>query len=783
MKNRLFSRHGSPLLPACFLLSIFTLYFYPVLFEGKTFFFRDIHSFAYPMKWHLAQVWAVGEWPYWYPNLFQGAPFMSLMHPGVFYPPSILFLLEDFSFAFNVYFLFHHMVLMGSVYVLCQYWGRSIPASLAASLTAFLGGYFLSLASIYNHFQSAVWLPLILMMWQKFIATSKLKYFCYAVVLLAFQVLGGGPEHAIFTVLLVYAHSLYLKKDGEILKGFSQKTLAMLALILAALALSALQWLPTNYLLKETIRSEGLSYADSTTWSLTPGALLDLFLPENFTRFLEGDGEQMDFFMHSLYMGVVPLFILFGCLLVGREHKSIRFWLMVFGTGVFFALGRFNPLYSLFFEWVPLFSLFAYPQKFFFFCAYGLVFLSAWAMDRFFHESSHKKSEMKKLLLALLITAMGVVAVFGTHADRAGLESLMILMLLVFGIFALYVRKMNRAVFFSLFLLLVVMDLMGKNSMLVPMIDGKFYTKPSPLAKRLGGTAGLFRVYNGMLNENPARKAAPSNPIEAELQRPQLKQPLYSRLAAQFAGGDEVSPNIGAIYEIAYVEGISTLAMKESLYWRDSFLQSDIPKKKRILKRSNVKYWVTEDYEELPSEQYPRGVKKVNVFEDALPRAFLVGNSAQVPEADQLDIYYHARFDPLQQVLLTETVEMKKVEHFSGQIEKIEYSPNRVSIKTRQNGEGFLVLLDTYFPGWKVEVDEKPEHIYRANYFYRGVKLAPGNHSIKFSYEPVGLTTGAAISGVTLVLLLLFIFKFATWRLLPWEGISQKGSSSRDNAC
>jgi uncharacterized membrane protein YfhO len=181
---------------------------------------------------------------------------------------------------------------------------------------------------------------------------------------------------------------------------------------------------------------------------------------------------------------------------------------------------------------------------------------------------------------------------------------------------------------------------------------------------------------------------------------------------------------------------------------------ADIPKKKRILKRSNVKYWVTEDYEQLPSPQYPRGVKKVNVFEDALPRAFLVGESRVVPSAEQLDTYYASAFDPLRQVLLAEKVVVKKEKNFSGQVERIEYGPNRVTVKTRQNEEGFLVLLDTWFPGWKVEVDGQPERIYRANYFYRGVKLGPGSHQIEFSYEPVGLRTGFTISGITFILLI-----------------------------
>jgi uncharacterized membrane protein YfhO len=56
-------------------------------------------------------------------------------------------------------------------------------------------------------------------------------------------------------------------------------------------------------------------------------------------------------------------------------------------------------------------------------------------------------------------------------------------------------------------------------------------------------------------------------------------------------------------------------------------------------------------------------------------------------------------------------------------------------------------------------VDGKPERIYRANYFYRGVRLAPGSHSIEFFYEPVGLKIGAILSGVTVVVLLFLFFK------------------------
>ena len=742
------------LLPFVILLSLLILYFFPVLFEEKTFFFRDIRHFAYPMKFYLARVWALGEWPFWYPHLFQGIPLMPLMHPGVFYPPSILFLIEDFFLAFHAYFLFHHLILMSSVFALCRYWGKSVQASLCASITSLLGGYFLSLASIYNQFHSVVWFPLILMMWQKYLAKGSLKFFCGAVIFISCQVLGGGPESAIFSVLLIYAHSLYLGEEN----GFIRKNLAVVALVLMALALSALQWIPTYYFSQETPRGSGLDYATSTQWSLKPSTLLNLFLPENHMRFMEATEGKMDYFIHSFYMGVVPLFVFLGCFFVCREQKEIRFWLAVFGLGVFFALGKYNPLYSLFHEWVPIFDMFRYPQKFFFLCAFALVFLLGLSLDRLVEGFNSSKNEIKKLLFALFITSVGVAAIFGTHVHRNGLETLMILLLLTLAIFALHYKKISQIKFLNFLLLLIVMDLMGKNSMAVPMIDKEFYTEPPALAQRLGGTANSFRVYSGKLMEKESNINNP-NQSESNIISPPTKKSFYNSLAFHLKTRNQLSPNIGTIYDLAYVNGKATMPTKSTYSWYKSFVASEIEKKKLILKRSNVKFWVTEDYEQPPSEMNLGGIKKVKVFKDALPRAFLVGDSITMPEEQLLIFYFDSRFDPLKQVLLTKSVPVKKTENFSGQVEELRYPPNGVNIKTSQNGEGFLVLLDTFFPGWQVTVDGTPKLIYRANSFYRAVKLGPGSHSIEFSYVPVGLKMGVYISSFALIFIVLLFFK------------------------
>ena len=161
---------------------------------------------------------------------------------------------------------------------------------------------------------------------------------------------------------------------------------------------------------------------------------------------------------------------------------------------------------------------------------------------------------------------------------------------------------------------------------------------------------------------------------------------------------------------------------------------------------------MTEAYDEIPSAQNLARVRKVLVFEDALPRAFLVDDSQNVHKDSLLEVYYDSEFDPLKQLLLVMPVSMKKTENFSGQVEELSYSLNGVNVKTNQNGEGFLVLLDTWFPGWQVTVDGMPQPIYRA------VKLGSGNHSIEFYYVPVGLKMEAYISSFSLIFIVLLFF-------------------------
>ncbi|MEW6270959.1 MAG: YfhO family protein [Thermodesulfobacteriota bacterium] len=77
--------------------------------------------------------------------------------------------------------------------------------------------------------------------------------------------------------------------------------------------------------------------------------------------------------------------------------------------------------------------------------------------------------------------------------------------------------------------------------------------------------------------------------------------------------------------------------------------------------------------------------------------------------------------------------------------------PERVEIEATLAAPGLLVLTDTWYPGWRAEVDGGERPILRADYAFRAVALPAGTHRVVFRYQPASLRIGAAISAAALV--------------------------------
>jgi hypothetical protein len=90
--------------------------------------------------------------------------------------------------------------------------------------------------------------------------------------------------------------------------------------------------------------------------------------------------------------------------------------------------------------------------------------------------------------------------------------------------------------------------------------------------------------------------------------------------------------------------------------------------------------------------------------------------------------------------------------------------PDRIEIKIdppSQRGE-FLVLSDTYYPGWKATVDGVRQEVLRVNYAFRGIKLPEGSRKVVFSFDP--LVPDAALPLPTLILSVLGVAMLVRYR-------------------
>ena len=78
--------------------------------------------------------------------------------------------------------------------------------------------------------------------------------------------------------------------------------------------------------------------------------------------------------------------------------------------------------------------------------------------------------------------------------------------------------------------------------------------------------------------------------------------------------------------------------------------------------------------------------------------------------------------------------------------------PDRIEIEADVRGVGgYLLLSDTFDPGWTTTVDGQPAAVEPANIAFRAVYLPNGSHAVVMTYRPVGFLAGLALSVAGLV--------------------------------
>jgi hypothetical protein len=71
---------------------------------------------------------------------------------------------------------------------------------------------------------------------------------------------------------------------------------------------------------------------------------------------------------------------------------------------------------------------------------------------------------------------------------------------------------------------------------------------------------------------------------------------------------------------------------------------------------------------------------------------------------------------------------------------------DEVVLSATASSDGYLVLADSFYPGWKATVDGRSEKIEPANGAFRAIPIAAGRHEVRFSYESAAVRWGWILS-------------------------------------
>ncbi|GAB4539094.1 MAG: hypothetical protein Kow0063_27600 [Anaerolineae bacterium] len=143
----------------------------------------------------------------------------------------------------------------------------------------------------------------------------------------------------------------------------------------------------------------------------------------------------------------------------------------------------------------------------------------------------------------------------------------------------------------------------------------------------------------------------------------------------------------------------------------------------------------------------------VKIYEnlDVLPRALVVHQAEVIPDSDQtIARLRDPTFDPAQTLILTAGEPLNGSGIATVQI--VDYAPEKISLVATSDAPGYLLLTDTFYPGWRASVDGQPVEILRADLAFRAVRLERGTHRVEFWYWPASVRWGVWISTAALLL-------------------------------
>jgi hypothetical protein len=127
-------------------------------------------------------------------------------------------------------------------------------------------------------------------------------------------------------------------------------------------------------------------------------------------------------------------------------------------------------------------------------------------------------------------------------------------------------------------------------------------------------------------------------------------------------------------------------------------------------------------------------------------RALYVPAASSASSAEVLDKVRAPGFDPSGLLWLDDGPPLRDAAAGKGTARIARETSDEVVVEVRADAPGWLLLLDNWYPGWRVDVDGVPARLRRADYAFRAVAVRGGSSTVRFTYAPRSFRLGLALA-------------------------------------
>jgi hypothetical protein len=755
-----------------FLALVPTILFGDILFGANTLFLRDVSLYGYPGKRVLREIVLGGEFPFWSPYISAGQPLAANPVHQVFYPPTWLILLPDFTAGFNLLALLHVYLATFGMYALLRSMRVGHAAAAFGGLSFGIGGLIVSLLNLFALLYTVAWLPVTCLFTRRFLITRRRGDFIMAALSLGMQLLVGEPVTALQTGIILGAYAIHRgwREGGG--RGAARAVAWIGAISMTALLLSSVQILPAIDHLRDSARGRGIQYAELTDWSAPPLRLAEPLFPAILGRWmLESTavfpspalfGGHAEPYFLSIYAGLaVGVFALAG--LLARVRGWLLFAVLALLSAIL-ALGLHTPLFRVLYETGTL-RFIRYPEKFLAMGAFAAVVFSACVLERLLNgDRSVRRASLALAAAVSLIALSGAAAAAWLPAYASLLQRLYHIRATenIYGMIALAqkewlfvalrgallfvlvrsVMNARRTVWLALFFAFVLVDLSPQVPEIAPRFPRSFLEEEPPAVQRFPPNRADFRIFP-LAHWIRASGQAPWQGTISDARYWSARSDLPQQSAGTYGLRTVIDGDIDVSDlrpERDFVSSVLELMRKEGrpADWMDI-----------VMAMSNA--WFVGVYRR-PTDVAPTGrggePQPVWYLEgNHYPRYYFATELVTVRDRHEFVRALRSRRFSRQVAFVQQPAFVPA----SGTVSATRESANHARIEVEARGRAFLVMSVTPHKYWRITIDGNEVPAVVANIGYQGVVIPPGPHVVEMRYRNPLVTAGAAVSAATLL--------------------------------